>query len=208
MCNEDMTTHRAKIHSQSDNTTDAETGEKRSRGHTKDGLIIPPGVGKVLKVGGAEFTFKVTAEQEATTSSFEVVIPPGYDVGAHVHGHQEELFYILEGELDLLAFEPLVRTEGNWREWQSRTGARAFHGGPGSMMFVPPGCPHAFANSGTTSVRMLFQAAPVGHERYFEELVAILAKGGPPDPEVIAALRKRYDIEQLTPLILGQSSSH
>lgn len=170
-----------------------------------EGLIIPAGQGKTFVAGGAEITFKVTAEQSKVASTFEIVVHPGYDVGAHIHGHQEELFYILEGELDLLAFEPLVRTEGNWRNWQSRTGARMFRGGPGSMMFVPPGCPHAFANSGTTSARMLFQAAPVGHERYFEELLAILRGGGPPDQEVIAALRKRYDIEQITPLVPGRA---
>ena len=172
-----------------------------------DGLIIPPGQGKNFAAGGAEITFKVTAEQSATTSSFEIVVHPGYDVGAHVHGHQEELFYILEGELDLFAFEPLVRTEGGWRTWQSHTGAQVFRGGPGSMMFVPPGCPHAFANFGKAPARMLFQATPVGHERYFEELLSILRRDGPPAPEVIAALRKRYDIEQLTPLVPGQSAS-
>ena len=103
-----------------------------------DGLVIPPRQGKTVEAGGAEITFKVTAEQSATTSSFEIVVHPGYDVGAHVHGHREELFYILEGELDLFAFEPLVRTDGIWRTWQSRTGAQVFRGGPGSMMFVPP----------------------------------------------------------------------
>ena len=172
-----------------------------------DGFIVPPGQGKTLVGAGAEFTFKVTGEHATSTSCFEVLVPPGYDVGAHVHGHQEEIFYVLEGELDLLAFEPLVRTEGNWQSWQSHTGARAFRGGPGSLMFVPSGCPHAFANPGTTPTRMLFLAAPVGHERYFEELIPMLAGGGPPDPEVIAALRKRYDIEQLTPLVPGRSSS-
>jgi oxalate decarboxylase/phosphoglucose isomerase-like protein (cupin superfamily) len=155
-----------------------------------------------------KLTFKVTAEHGASASTFEVIVPPGYDVGAHVHSHQEELFYILEGELDLLAFEPLVRTEGNWQEWQSRTGARVFRGGPGSLMFVPPGCPHAFANPSTTPARMLFQAAPTGHERYFEELFALLSGSEPPDPQVIAALRRHYDIEQLTPLFPGRSRLH
>ena len=171
-----------------------------------DGLVIPRGQGQTVSAGGADITFKITAEQKATTSSFEIVIHPGYDVGAHVHGHQEELFYILEGELDLFAFEPLARTDGNWRTWQSHTGAQVFRGGPGSMMFVPPGCPHAFANPGKTSARMLFQATPVGHEKYFEELLAILKRGGPPDPQAIADLRRRYDIEQLTPLVPGQNS--
>jgi uncharacterized RmlC-like cupin family protein len=83
-----------------------------------------------------------------------------------------------------------------------------FRGGPGSLMFVPPGCPHAFANPNTAPARMLFQAAPTGHEKYFEELFALLAASEPPDPEVIAALRRRYDIEQLTPLFPGRSRLH
>ena len=33
------------------------------------------------------------------------------------------------------------------------------------------------------------------HERFFEELAAILAKPGSPDVQAIAALRKRYDTE-------------
>jgi hypothetical protein len=41
--------------------------------------------------------------------------------------------------------------------------------------------------------------APPGHERYFEELEEILTRGGPPDREAIADLRRRYDTEQLTP---------
>lgn len=43
-----------------------------------------------------------------TISSFECVIGPGYDVGAHVHTRNEEVFFVLEGELDILAFEPVT----------------------------------------------------------------------------------------------------
>jgi hypothetical protein len=38
------------------------------------------------------------------------------------------------------------------------------------------------------------------HERYFEELAAILAKPGSPDVQAIAALPKRYDTEQVSAL--------
>ena len=48
----------------------------------------------------------------------------GFDVGAHLHHSAEELFYILDGELDLLAFEPLAKTAGDWQSWQSAAGAR------------------------------------------------------------------------------------
>ena len=165
------------------------------------GLVVPPGGGRRLVTGAQDVTFKVTGAHSRYASSFEVVVPPGFDVGAHVHRHGEELFYVLDGELDLLAFEPCERTSENWREWRSDTGERAFRAGPGSLMFVPPGCPHAFANPGRTPARVFFQSSPPDrHERYFEELLAILREPGPVDREAVERLRRRYDIEQLTPL--------
>ena len=68
-------------------------------------------------------------------------------------------------------------------------------------MFVPAGCPHAFTNPGTVPARMLFLAAPSGHEQYLEEIAELLGRPGPPDPSAIAVIRARYDIEQLTPMI-------
>jgi oxalate decarboxylase/phosphoglucose isomerase-like protein (cupin superfamily) len=92
---------------------------------------------------------------------FEVVdIGPGFDVGAHLHRNAQELFYALEGQLDLPAFEPRLRTPGNWQSWQSHTGATVARGGPGSMMYVPRGCPHAFANPGPGPARMIFLFPP------------------------------------------------
>jgi hypothetical protein len=73
-------------------------------------------------------------------------------------------------------------------------------------MFVPVGCPHAFANPGTSPARVYLYVAPPGHERYFAELGEILANEGPPDREAIAELRRRYDTEQLTPLVPGHDS--
>src|SRR6266498_679452 len=74
-------------------------------------------------------------------------------------------------------------------------------GGPGSVMFVPPGCPHAFANLGPVPVRMLFLVAPPGHEHYLEEIAELLAHPEPPDPAAIARVRARHDIQQLTPMV-------
>ena len=95
----------------------------------------------------------------------------------------------------------MTRTSGDWHEWVSDSGQRFLRGGAGSLMFVPAGCPHAFANSSNQAARMLFQAAPSGHEEYLDELAALLqAANGRPDPAAVAELRRRYDIEQLTPL--------
>ncbi|AEW97390.1 MULTISPECIES: cupin domain-containing protein [Streptomycetaceae] len=166
-----------------------------------NGLVLPPGAGRRFVTPAHEVTFKVTGEHSAVGSVFEVVVPPGFDVGAHAHAHSEEVFYILEGELDLLAFEPRERTPHGWRSWQGPDGSTVVRAGPGSVAHVPPGCPHAFANPTDEPARMLFQSAPPpAHERYFEELLEILDGGGPPDPAAIAELRERYDIHQITPL--------
>lgn len=149
---------------------------------------------------------KVSGGSEALTSTFEVVIPAGYDVGAHVHTRGEELFYIVEGELDLLAMEPVERSGDDWHDWVSETGQRFMRGGPGSLMFVPAGCPHAFANPSGRPATMLFQSAPEGHEFYFDELAEFLrASDGPLDQVELTRIRVRHDIQQLTPLRTGSA---
>src|SRR3989440_10540975 len=145
--------------------------------------MLPPGGGRVIAGGGLHATLKVPGGSPAVASTFEIVVPPGFDVGAHVHRAGQELFYVLEGELDLLAFEPQSRTEGDWHEWVSSSGQKFLRGGPGSLLFIPPGCPHAFSNPTDEPARVLFQAAPSGHEDYLEELAALLRKAkGKPDP--------------------------
>lgn len=166
-----------------------------------DGLLLRPGDGRAI--GGAGMTLKVGAGQSHVWSAFEAVVGPGFDVGAHLHNHAEEFFYIIDGELDLLAFEPQTRTSGDWRSWESASGQRVLRGGPGSAMFVPSGCPHAFANPTDVAVRMLFLVSPPGHEHYLDEIGEAIARGSGPDPAVIAEIRARHDIQQLTPMVAG-----
>jgi oxalate decarboxylase/phosphoglucose isomerase-like protein (cupin superfamily) len=166
-----------------------------------DGVVLPPGAGRRIESAG--MTLKIGTSQTGRWSVFEADVAPGFDVGAHVHAEAEELFYILDGELDLLAFEPQTRTSGNWQAWRSAAGAGVQRAGPGSLMFVPARCPHAFANPGTTPVRMLFLFAPAGHEDYLAEMGQLISRAGPVDPAEIATLRARWDIEQLTAVVPG-----
>jgi hypothetical protein len=50
---------------------------------------------------------------------------------------------------------------------------------------------------------MLFLVSPAGHEHYLDELGTVIGRGRP-DPAVIAEVRARHDIEQLTPMAIGQ----
>ena len=169
-----------------------------------DGIVLPPGGGERLR--GINATLKAAMSDHASTSSFELVIPPGTDAGAHEHARGEEVFFVLEGRLDVFAFEPVDRGVRDWHWWVSATGQRFLSGGPGAFMHVPTGTPHAFANTTDSAVRVFFQSSvPGGHENYFRKLADLLQKGGPPDQEAIAALGREYDIEQITDLGVGAS---
>jgi mannose-6-phosphate isomerase-like protein (cupin superfamily) len=164
-------------------------------------LIIPAGVGRKLVTPAQEVTFKATKEMGSSISIFEVIVPPGFDVGAHVHNRSQEFFYVLEGELDLLCFEPTERTADTWHHWESPKGDRVVRAGEGSCMFVPPGTPHAFRNATDKPVKMLFQSYPSPeHEAYFEEIAEIWSRGTAVDPAAVEAMRQRYDVSQITPL--------
>src|SRR5437762_14188940 len=93
-----------------------------------DGLILPPGAGK--RIPGSGLTLKVGADRSRNWSMFEAEVQPGFDVGAHRHSEAEEVFYILDGELDLLAFQPGDAAGDDWRTWQSEAGATVVRGGP------------------------------------------------------------------------------
>ncbi|SEO61816.1 1,3,6,8-tetrahydroxynaphthalene monooxygenase [Actinacidiphila rubida] len=166
------------------------------------GLVLPAGAGRRLVTPAQEVTFKATGEQGSSVSVFEVVVPAGFDVGAHVHARSQEFFYVLEGELELLAFEPAQRTDSDWHRWRAADADEGVvRAGAGACMFVPSHTPHAFRNAGDVPARMLFTCFPSpDHERYFEEIAEIWGRGGAVDPEAVAAMRRRYDVEQITPL--------
>jgi mannose-6-phosphate isomerase-like protein (cupin superfamily) len=172
-----------------------------------DGLIVPPGQGRTLVTKAQEVTFKVTGKDGGFASCFEVVVPPGFDVGAHTHSRSQEFFYVLEGELDVFAFEPVERTGDRWQDWKSAEGGQVVRAGAGSCMFVPTDCPHAFTNPTGKPTRMLFQSHPApDHEHYFEEICDIFSSGQTVDSNAVQRLRDRYDVNQLTPLRYGPTS--
>lgn len=167
------------------------------------GLVLGPGEGRRLVTPAQEVTFKATGGQGSSVSVFEVVVPPGFDVGAHVHARSQEFFYVLEGELELLAFEPVRRSSRDWHLWRSQEGEGAVRAGAGACMLVPSHTPHAFRNASGRPARMLFSCFPSpDHERYFEEIAEIWSRGAAGvDPAAVEAMRARYDVAQITPLL-------
>lgn len=171
-----------------------------------DAVMIAPDGGRIIAGGPVHARLLVAHDHPSFASTFEMTIAPGFDVGAHIHNNGQEMFYVIDGELDVLCFEPTDRTPADWHSWTDPSGRRFLRGLPGSFMFVPPGVPHAFANRTDRPVSMFFQSSVAGgHENYFVELGELLSKStGRPDPAAVKQLEGRYGTEQLTAMRPGK----
>lgn len=146
--------------------------------------ILQPGEGATVTMGRVLVVTKAAGERSpAGPTLLEFRTGPGTGSGAHVHRTMEELFYAVAGEFELRIGEQTVRA------------------GPGTFAHVPPGVAHGFGNPGPEPATLIIAVSPaaVHFERYFAEVAAIGTRPGPPDVAAIAALRQRYDTEQLTP---------
>jgi quercetin dioxygenase-like cupin family protein len=130
-----------------------------------------------------DVTLKVESDQASGSSLMEIRLSPGFDTGFHVHKKLEETFYVLEGDVTFTAGP------------QEETVILA---GPGATVFVPPPVPHRVANRAERSARCLLIWTPAAQDRTFDELSAILSRGGPPSEEEIADLSARYDTHHIS----------
>ena len=78
---------------------------------------------------------------------FETVDPPGTFVPLHIHPHQDEFIYVLEGVMDLQLGDEKLQAQ------------------PGDLVRMPRGLPHAYANNQMTAARALFWVTPGGRLR-------------------------------------------
>ena len=141
-------------------------------------VALPAGEGERLAFNGVEIVFKSPAGQEGWTV-LEYTLP-ARQFGAPRHYHEEltESFYILEGEA-----------------W-FRLGDEERTLGPGSIVLVPPGTLHAFANRSDRPVRFVAHASNGSHKQFLKELFAMVLTEPvwpPSDPSKMIALGRRFD---------------
>jgi mannose-6-phosphate isomerase-like protein (cupin superfamily) len=125
-------------------------------------------------------TILVRASAETTGGAFTLFeeVPPLVDTPLHVHGRDDELFYVLEGEHVF------------------RVGDEELRAGPGGVVFAPKGVPHAQRRVVPGEGRLLIQTSPAGFDGFFRELAAADAEGRL-GPEAYAAASERYGITWL-----------
>ena len=122
---------------------------------------------------------RMMATSDATGGGFSLLehplAPRGLGAPMHVHEHEDEYSYVLEGEVGVQVGDEVVVAR------------------PGDLVFKPRGVWHAFWNAGDATARVLEIISPGGFERYFAELEPLMA-GGAPDIESMIALQARYGL--------------
>ncbi len=147
--------------------------------------------GTALWAFGALIVFKVNAEQtDGALTLVEYTAPSGNESPFHVHHNEDELFYVLSGEI--------VCYYGDDAENRIRAG-------PSETVLLPRAVPHGFRVVSDEACRLLVQITPGGLEAFFAEVGTPAAQRAPPppaEPDVAAMTEaaEAYGIEILGPL--------
>ncbi|MDQ4126978.1 MAG: cupin domain-containing protein [Actinomycetota bacterium] len=152
-------------------------------------LVVAAGEGEVVLGGGFGVVSKVSGKE--TGGAFSIVehpLEPGV-LGAppHIHSHEDETSFVIEGEIGVLI------------------GEEEFRAGADSYVLKPRGVVHAFWNPGPEPARVLEIISPAGFEVYFEDLAGVLSAGGPPDlgriSEIAGGYGLTFDMERVPELL-------
>jgi quercetin dioxygenase-like cupin family protein len=128
-----------------------------------DNRLSDPRPARLVLFQGGLFTFQ--ADSTDTAGQFalvEIEGCPGGEPPLHVHHNEDELFYMLEGELRV------------------RRGDQELTLGPGESAFLPRGVRHTFKIP-SRSARWLNYITPGGFESYFRELGHAISNRGEED---------------------------
>jgi mannose-6-phosphate isomerase-like protein (cupin superfamily) len=97
--------------------------------------------------------------------------------GRHIHSREDEAIYVVSGVLTV------------------EVGDQRHEVGTGSLVWLPRGVPHTFANLSDEPVWTVGVITPSGLEEMFAEIAAYLGGlTGPPDPGTITAINAKYGV--------------
>ena len=137
--------------------------------------VVTPHDGERVELGGLGVRFMATGEGFALVE--HPIAPRTLAAPLHVHEHEDEYSYVLEGEVGI------------------QIGDEVRYARPGDLVVKPRGIWHAFWNRTDESARLLEIISPGGFERYFAELAPLLPPQRPePDFQGLAALQERYGL--------------
>ncbi|MFI6321292.1 cupin domain-containing protein [Nonomuraea sp. NPDC050556] len=102
---------------------------------------------------GSLFEHLVSGEESGGALGVSVVTqPPGLAAPLHVHTHEAEAFYLLEGTMSYRAAEETYALSA------------------GSFIYLPAGIPHSFQITGDVPVKFLGLCVPGGLMKLYDEV--------------------------------------
>ena len=137
-------------------------------------IIRGSGEGKVVGVLRDRSLFIVLPEETGGAYAIlEQTIPAGHGPPLHVHRHETEIFYILDGEFEVTIGEQKVRATA------------------GALVAGPRNIPHTFRNIGTQDAHLLLTVIPGRFANYFIDVDSL----NDDDHATVIALLDKYEVE-------------
>lgn len=142
-------------------------------------VLLPDEGTRIVPIPGAPIVFKAWGKRPAADYDVaEFFLPSGLGPRPHRHATHDELFYVLDGEVEFLVGDESVLLK------------------PGSVAHIPPNTVHGFWNPTSEPSRFLLIAAPAGLHQMFEEM-ASLGAAGKMNPTTMRDVRLKYDTEEV-----------
>jgi quercetin dioxygenase-like cupin family protein len=123
-------------------------------------------------------TYKVLSKSVNGSAAIVEHTVESKSIGApmHKHTHEDEISYVLEGELSVIQ------------------GGKEQTAGPGEYIIKPRGIFHTFWNAGNERIRFIEVITPGNFEYYFAELAAFLETGKPPQIDKVRETGAKYGL--------------
>jgi quercetin dioxygenase-like cupin family protein len=152
-------------------------------------VALQPGAGEALWFLGCLLTVKISRKESAgRVCVIEHLCPQGFAAPLHRHSHEEEWFYVLEGEMTFYVGDDVVEAPA------------------GSFIYGPRGVPHSFTVDSPGGAKFLLVAEPAGFEGFVSAISEPATTRTLPPPSVeppelarLAAVAAEYGIEILGP---------
>ena len=144
--------------------------------------ITGPDGGETLQLG--EVQMRILEDGRTTSHRLgmgEITIPPQTDgPPQHRHAQHDEGFYVVFGTA------------------RFTVGESSYDAPAGTLVMIPPGAPHTFANPGDGTVVLLNTFTPDLYVQYFRDIHDMIAAGQPPSAEAVLGVMARYATEPAT----------
>ena len=141
--------------------------------------VVAPDGGEAIQLG--PIRMRIIEDGRTTGHRLgvgEITIPPGTTgPPQHRHAEHDEGFYVVSGTARFTVADT------------------SYDAAAGTLVMVPPGAPHTFANLGEEPVVLLNTFTPDLYVRYFRDLRQMIADGQPLTPENTERAMSRYATE-------------